>query len=109
MKKSLREFVCIAQEQELKRALQPIADAFEKWKNNEISSKYIYEKIRNFNGGSAREIYNKYTKLTNRQLVDQAIDGGKLSSDKIPDDLLRDLANAIESIDKYKKRCRTTG
>ncbi len=75
----------------------------DKWRNGEITSKVMYEKTHEFHEGPARDIYYRYTRLPEKQLVAQALVGGILSSSKVPDDLLKYLANTIDLLKQLEK------
>jgi hypothetical protein len=54
------------------------------------------------NEGTPKGIYISYRNLNNRQLVNKAIEGGKLCVNKDIDIVLKNIANAIKAIAKVK-------
>jgi hypothetical protein len=55
IKRLLREQAMLAHEEELRRALLPIAAAFEEWKKGEISSGELSIRIHEFHQGPSRK------------------------------------------------------
>lgn len=54
------------------------------------------------NEGTPNGIYNRYRRLNNRQLVNKAIEGGKLCVNKDIDIILKNISDAIKAIAKVK-------
>ena len=53
IKRLIREFAATAHEEELRRALLPLADAFKQWEREELDSFALQERIHKFHQGAA--------------------------------------------------------
>jgi len=60
VKRLLRECAAAAHEEELRRALLPIAEAFKRWEQGELGSGDLSELIHRFHQGPARDLYLRY-------------------------------------------------
>ena len=96
VKRALRELAAEALEEELRRALLPLAEAFEAWKLGKVSGGDLVEAIHAFHQGPARELFLKYERRFINSSVAQAIATGIISREKVPRDVLDHLAGAIE-------------
>jgi hypothetical protein len=57
IKRLLREYAGAAHEEELRRALLPVSEAFGQWARRELSSGELSEIIHRFHQGPARELW----------------------------------------------------
>jgi len=96
VKRALRDLAAEAHEEELRRALRPLAEAFEAWKLGKLSSGDLVEAIHAFHQGPARELFLKYDRRLRNSSVAQAIASGVISKEKVPREVLDHLARAIE-------------
>jgi hypothetical protein len=96
LKKLLREWAGEAHEEELRRALLPLAEAFDGWKRGDIASSELSNLIHQFHQGPPRELFVKYNTNHLQAPVAQAIVTGVLDKDKIPPELLEHLASSIQ-------------
>src|SRR5947199_10513978 len=87
VKRLLREHAAVAHEEELRRALVPVAEAFKRWERAELDSGELSEIIHKFHQGPARELWVRYNTAQLEMGVDFAITRGLLSSDRITTDL----------------------
>jgi len=96
IKRLLRELAAEAHEEELRRALVPLAEAFKRWEQRELGSGELSELIHKFHQGPARDLYLRYNTPYLRTSVAYAIVAGILDRTAIPAELLDHLAGAIE-------------
>ena len=96
IKRLLREYAADAQEEELRRALLPVAEAFKRWERGELGSGELSEIIHRFHQGPARELFVRYNTPHLDMTVAYAITVGVLDRQKIPAELRDHLARALE-------------
>lgn len=96
MKRSLRELGAVAHEEELRRALLPLADAFDAWKAGRLPAGDLVEAIHSFHQGPARELYLKYDRHLLSASVAQAIANGVIKKESVPPEVLDHLAGLLE-------------
>jgi hypothetical protein len=96
LKRLLREWAGEAHEEELRRALLPLAEAFDRWKRGDIASAELSDLIHKFHQGASRELFAKYDTNHLEAPVAHAIAIGVLDRDKIPPELLEHLAASIK-------------
>ena len=105
IKRLLREYAAAAHEEELRRALLPISEAFGRWERKELGSGELSEIIHRFHQGPARELWVRYNTPHLEMVVAFAITTGVLGRDTIPAELLEHLAGAMRF---YKEEQATT-
>jgi hypothetical protein len=96
IKRLLREHAAAAHEEELRRALAPVAEAFKRWERGELGSGELSEIIHRFHQGPARELFARYNTPYLEMIVAYAITVGVLDRQKIPAELRDHLARALE-------------
>ena len=96
IKRLLREHAADAHEEELRRALVPVAEAFKRWERGELGSGELSEIIHRFHQGPARELFVRYNTADLEMTVAYAITMGVLERKKIPAELRDHLARALE-------------
>ena len=96
LKRLLRTWAGEAHEEELQRALVPLAEAFDRWKRGEIASSELSNLIHKFHQGPPRELFVKYNTNHLEAPVAHAIVIGVLDKNKIPPELLEQLAAWIK-------------
>ncbi len=96
VKRLLREHAAAAHDEELRRALQPLFEAFKKWSQGTVSSGVLCELIHEFHQGSARDLYVRYNPRMHTSAVARAIATGVLDRTSVPEELLRHLSHTIE-------------
>ena len=99
VKQLLRKHAAAAHEEELRRALLPLAEAFKKWGEGQLGSGELSELIHEFHQGPARELWVRYNPGSTSNLVmpvAYAMVTGVLDRETIPPALLEHLARAIE-------------
>ncbi len=94
--RALRELAETAYQEELRRALVPLAEAFEAWKSGKAQSDDILERIHAFHQGPARELSRKYERHLMKFGVAQAIVSGIIKRESVPPDVLEHLAGALD-------------
>ena len=95
VKRLLREQAAIAHEEELRRALVPLAEAFGRWARGDVGSGELTELIHTFHQGPARDLFLRYNDSHLEMQVAHAIVTGVLDRAKIPGELLEHLARAL--------------
>jgi hypothetical protein len=96
IKRLLREHAAAAHEEELRRALVPVAEAFKRCERGELGSGELSEIIHRFHQGPARELFARYNTPYLEMIVAYAITVGVLDRQKIPAELRDHLARALE-------------
>ena len=95
LKRLLREHAALAHEEELRRALLPLADDFDRWRRGELGSGELSARIHDFHDGAAREIWKTYTYGASELAVAHAIHTGILQREHVPPELLKVLAPTL--------------
>ena len=96
IKRLLREFAAKAHEEELRRALTPLANAFERWSRGEADSFELSDLIHGFHQGPSRDLFVRYTRRPHDPAVAYAIATGIINRQEVPEDLLEHLAPVLE-------------
>ncbi len=96
VKRALRQLATLAHEEELRRALLPIAAAFGQWQAGQLGSGELTEIIHAFHQGRARELWKKYNSGPLEFAVAYAILSGVIERDQVPPDVLLHCGGAIE-------------
>jgi len=104
IKRFLREYAAGAHEEERRRALLPVAEAFRRWERKELDSGELSEIIHKFHQGPARDLWVRYNTAYLEMAVAFAITTGLLSRDTVPAELLDHLAGPI----RFYEEERTT-
>jgi hypothetical protein len=108
IKRLLREYAGAAHEEELRRALLPVSEAFERLARRELSSGELSEIIHRFHQGPARELWVRYNTSHLEMPVAFAITTGVLARQTIPAELLEHYRLAFEEPRKQASRGRRT-
>jgi hypothetical protein len=95
IKRLLREYAASAHEEELRRTLVSVAEAFKRWERKELGSGELSEIIHTFHQGPARQLWVRYNTERLEMVVAYAITSGVLDRETIPAELLSHLAGAI--------------
>jgi hypothetical protein len=95
IKRLLREYAAAGHEEELRRALLPVSEAFGRWARRELGSGELSEIIHRFHQGPARELWIRYNTPHLEMAVAFAITTGVLGRETIPAELLEHLAGAL--------------
>ncbi|MBI4519225.1 MAG: hypothetical protein HY701_00185 [Gemmatimonadetes bacterium] len=109
IKRLLREYAAAAHEEDLRRALLPVAEAFKRWERKELDSAELSEIIHSFHQGPARDLWVRYTTPHLEMAVALAITTGVLSRDTIPAELLDHLAGPLRFYEEGRATSRITG
>lgn len=102
VKRLLREYAAAAHEEELRRALLPVAEAFKCWERDELSSGELAEIIHKLHQGPARKLWGYYSTPHPEMAVAFAITEGVLNRDTVPAELLSHLAGQIRFYEEMK-------
>lgn len=95
IKRLLRIHAAAAHEEELRRALQPVAGAFKRWEDGKLRSRALSEVIRTFEQGPVRDLYVRYNSGVPEASVAYAIAAGVLQRGAVDPELLEYLAAGI--------------
>jgi hypothetical protein len=99
VKHALRRLSAVAHEEELQRALLPVATAFEEWRAGQLSSGELTERIHDFHQGPARELFKRYHSGPPEYAVARAIVVGVLDRKAVPAEVLEHCKGAIELLE----------
>jgi hypothetical protein len=96
IKKALRSVCDVAHEAELRRALDNLSQDFDRWKEAEIDSFELADRIHKFHNGANRGIFLRYARgLDLRLLVSRAIHEGLIPKDSVPKEIFRYLEKSL--------------
>jgi len=95
VKRALRELAAVAHEEEMRRALLPVAAAFEQWHAGQLESGELADLIHRFHDGPARELYKRFT-FQPDFAVAHSIAAGVIERDKVPPEVIEHCRCAIE-------------
>src|SRR5216110_558123 len=95
VKRLLRECAAAEHEEELRRALLPIAEAFKLWEQGGLGSGELSELIHRFHEGAARELYVRYDTNVREAPVAYASVRGVLERKAVPAEVLDHVARMI--------------
>jgi hypothetical protein len=104
VKRLLREYAGVAYEEELRRALLPVAEAFKRWERKELDSDELSEIIHKFHQGPARDLWARYNTAPVEMAVAFAITTGVVSRETIPPELLEYLSGPIRFYEEEQAR-----
>jgi hypothetical protein len=107
LKKLLRTCAGEAHEEELRRALVPLAEAFDRWKRGDLASWELSNLIHKFHQGPARELFVKYDTNHLEAPVAHAIVTGVLHKDQISPELLEHLAKWLTFYEELEPPANT--
>lgn len=96
IRRLLREQLDRAYEEELRRALEPLHEAFGRWKKEELGSFELNELIHRFHQGPSRQLFSRYNGTMMEMSVAHAIVSGVLDRNDVPAELLDCLRTKIE-------------
>jgi hypothetical protein len=96
IKRKLRELSMLAYEEELKRALTPLAEQFDAWKQGQIGAGELSEQIHRYDTGISRELFKRYNDSSALVMqVAYAVVEGLLRETDIPQEVMPYLENAL--------------
>jgi len=94
----IRELAGEAYEAELHTALEPLSEAFDKWKQDKLDSGTLSDHIHQFHQGAVRDLFVRYQ--LQEPAVARAIAKGILDKSTIPSDILEYLSASIKYFEK---------
>lgn len=100
IKRLLREYAAQAYEEELRRALAPLAEAFDHWSRRELESSALCDLIHEFHQGPARDLHVRYDRRHWGMAIAYAITTGVIDRASVPAELLEHLRGALEFYDQ---------
>ena len=95
IRRLLRAHAGLAHAEELRRALLPLADDFDRWRRGEVNSFDLSRRIHEFHQGPARELFKVYNYGSPESSVAYAIHSGILDREKVPAELLEHLSRSL--------------
>jgi hypothetical protein len=95
LKRKLREQSMLAHEEELRRALLPLADSFDQWRAGKLDSGSLALAVRDWDHGPQKDLFEKYNYGIIELNVAQAIVTGILDEKQIDPQLLEYLQRDI--------------
>lgn len=96
IRKLLRELSAAAYEAELKQQLMQLAESFDAWRQEKISSGELSDLIHAYYRGPARELFSRYNNCPEDMLVAMAVVRGLLSLEAMPSEVLPYIQQQIE-------------
>jgi hypothetical protein len=96
IKRLLREYAGAAHEEELRRGLLTVAEAFKRWERGDLTGGDLSEIIHHFHQGPAHDLYVRYNTSRLELAVAYAITTGILDRQTIPGELLAYLAGPLQ-------------
>lgn len=95
VKRALRELAARAHEEDLRRALVPVAAAFDRWRAGDLGSGDLAQILHEFHDGPARELFKLYNG-NHAWAVAHAIVRGVINRTTVPADVLEHCRGVIE-------------
>lgn len=102
IKRQLRELSAMAHEEELRRALVPLSESFDQWKQGGVESGDMAVRIHKFDRGPARKLFSRYNDGFLELNVAMAIADGVLDRSKVPQEVHEALGPIIAMIDRNR-------
>ncbi len=96
VKRQLRDLVGLAYEAELKLALTQLAEQFDTWRENKISSGELSDLIHQYHQGLSRELYNLYDNAPIDILVASAVARRLIKEEDVSPEVLSCIQNVLE-------------
>lgn len=96
VKRALRELAAAAHEEALRRALLPVATAFDDWMKGKLGSGELTERIHEFHQGPARELYVRYNSGPLEFAVAHAIIAGLIDRTRVPAEVIKHCRAEID-------------
>ena len=101
--RTTREVADQAYEEELRRALAPLAEAFERWKVGAATSVEISDLIHEFHQGPSRRLRGTYTALKPAGLVARAVAHGVLARKSLPPEVAASVADEVKTFEQLAR------
>ena len=96
VKRKLRELSALAHEEELRRALLPLAQQFDAWRQGQIGSGELSALIHDWETGVSRDLFKTYNTPYVALQVAQAITEGILQSEAVPEEVVPYLQHYLD-------------
>lgn len=103
IKRQISELSGQAHDEELRRALLPLAQAFDEWKLGKRDSGELTRMIHSFDHGPQRELYNRYNGGMQDLMVSAAIVSGILDRNQVSPEVLAALADVMAMIEQHTR------
>lgn len=103
IKRQINELSFQAQDEELRRALLPLAKAFDEWNQGRRPNGEMIQMIHKFDHGPQRQIYNRYSGGMQDLMVASAIVSGILDRSKVTPEVLAALADVMTMIEQHTR------
>lgn len=95
IKRLIRQYEGQAYERELHRELEKLDRSFTEWRNGEIDSGELSQRIHKFEVGPSRKLYSKYDGDLSDLNVAHAVGTGLLKREELPPELLEALERQL--------------
>ncbi len=93
--RELRSLAREAHEEELRRALEPLAAAFDTWRGGELGSGELAHRIHEFHQRPNRDLFKRYNHSDVAFMVARAVMFGVLEESAVPPEILEKLQPII--------------
>ena len=103
IRRKTREFADQAYEEELRRGLAPLAEAFERWKAGAATSVEISDLIHESHQGPSRRLRGMYIALKPAGLVARAVARGVLARKSQPPEVAASVADEIKTFEQLAR------
>ena len=96
IKRLLREWVGIAHDRELRKALSELRVQFDRWERGDIAAFELNDLVHRFHQDASREIWKRYATTHLEPAVASAVAAGVLRKEELPAELVQHLAAWID-------------
>jgi hypothetical protein len=103
IERRLRALSMAAHEEALRRALQPLAQDFERWRQGNLGSGELTERIHEFHHGPARNLFKQYNYGIMEMNIAVAIVDGLLDRTQVPPEALAAISDVVAMIEADRK------
>jgi hypothetical protein len=104
IRRALREAAGGAYEEELHRALAPLAASFDEWREGRLTSGELADRIHRFHDDAARDLWKKYNYAPIESVVAHAIVTRVVDRTTVSSDLVAYLQRAIRFYEEIDDR-----
>ena len=103
IRRTTRELADQAYEEEVRRTLAPLAEAFERWKVGAASSVEISGLVHESHQGPSRRLRGTHTALKPPALVARAVSLGVLARKSLPPEVAASVADEIKTFEQLAR------
>ena len=102
IRKAMREFYAKAYDRELSAALSELEAKFKAWRAGEIDTFELNSAVHEHHDGISRDLWTKYG-LKPEMMLPTLVVQGVISESELPEDLLAEMRETIESMRGFEK------